>query len=64
MAGAWLNVATVEVVLSSLLILLIKETYCYNRFLHSNFSFECLLGLDITWLVMRMVKCLVLIMVI
>lgn len=47
-----------------LFILLVKETYCDNHFLHSTFSFKCLLGLDITWLVMRTVKCLVLIMVI
>lgn len=64
MAGAWPDVATVEVALPSVLISLVKESSCNNHFLHSNFSFNCLLGLDITWLVMRTVKCLVLITVI
>lgn len=56
--------AVVEMALLSLFILLIKETYCYYHFPHSNFSSKSLLGLDIIWLVMRTVKCLVLIMAI
>lgn len=64
MRGTWPHVERVEMAFSSLFILLIKESYCYYHFQHSNFSFKSLLGLDITWLVMSMVKCHALSMVI
>lgn len=54
----------VEMAFLSWFILLIKETYCYYHFPQSNFSSKSLLGFDIIWLVMRTVKCLVLIMAI
>lgn len=32
---------------SSLFVLIMKESFCCDHFLHSNFSFKSLLGLDI-----------------